>query len=198
MKLTPCANRGPECRMEHISKYTYMNAGHNNLNLKLAVAFLIGVIVGAFSFWIWTATQSAFSNKEQEQEIITNEITAGNQMGTVQDFNANKAQLYSDAIIVRNQSAGRMVVIEKAVFEEDGWVVIHEGTASHIGNALGATRFDSGVHSGVVELLRATEAGEMYRAVLYRDNGDREFNLDSDFPFLQNSNQPVLTTFTVE
>ena len=77
-------------------------------------------------------------------------------------------------------------------------MVIHEGTASHVGNALGAARFDKGEHSGVVGLLRPTEPGVTYRAVLYRDNGDKEFNLDTDFPFLQDGNQPVLTTFIVE
>ncbi len=183
--------------MEHISKYTHMNTESRNFNIKLFGVFLIGVVVGAFFVWMWTATQDALSDKEQV-EVVVSEIDKKDLTTSVQELNTVEAQLRNDAIIVRNQLAGMSVVVEKAVFEEDGWLVIHEGTASHIGNALGAARFDKGEHSGNVELLRTTEVGITYRAILYRDNGDKVFSLETDFPFLQNGNQPILTTFIVE
>lgn len=175
-----------------------MNTETGNQNMKLIVVFLIGVLVGGFSLWMWIATGEALLSKNTEEKIITKEEITENQKTTAQDLNTNETKLNSDGIVVRKQSPGLTVIIEKAVLEEDGWVVIHEGSASHIGNALGAARFDKGENSGVVELLRATELGVTYRAVLYRDNGDKEFNLDTDFPFLQDGNQPVLTTFIVE
>ncbi|MFC1731923.1 hypothetical protein ACFL6I_16515 [candidate division KSB1 bacterium] len=175
-----------------------MNGESGNQNFKLFAAFLIGVLVGSFSLWMWTATQSELFKKVSQEEVTNNEIASEEQTAIVQDFNATETQLHNDAVVVRNQASGLSVVVERAVLEEDGWVVIHEGTVSHIGNALGAARFDKGENSGVVELLRATEPGVTYRAVLYRDNGDKEFNLDTDFPFLQDGNQPVLTTFIVE
>lgn len=176
-----------------------MNTGTENQNMKLVGIFLIGVVVGSFSLWMWTATQNALSNnKEKVQKLETEEETLESQKTMVQDLNTKETQLYNASIIVRNQIRGNSVVVEMARLEEDGWVVIHEGTASQIGNALGAARFDAGEHSGIVELLRPTEVGKTYRAVLYRDNGDKEFGLDSDFPFLQDGNQPLLTTFSVE
>jgi hypothetical protein len=184
--------------MDHISKYTHMKPETGNQNMKLVGAFLIGVLVGGFSLWMWTATQDAFSNRDTEKKIVTEDVVTEDKTIIVQELDTEEAQLYNDSIIVRNQASGLIVVVEKAILEEDGWVVIHEGTVSHIGNALGAIRFDKGEFSGEVELLRATEVGVTYRAVLYRDNGDREFSLDTDFPFLQNGNQPVLTTFIVE
>ena len=124
-----------------------MDTEYRNQNLKLAGVFFIGVVVGAFSIWMWTATQDALSVKEAEREVVTTgEIDTNEQVATVQDFDANDVQLRSEEIVVASQPAGLTVVIEKAVFEEDGWVVIHEGTTSHIGNALGATRFDKGEH----------------------------------------------------
>lgn len=192
--------------MDHITKYTYMNTGTEingtQQNFRLLGAFLIGVIVGTASMWMWTATKDALVRKDTQvagQEVISDIKKGTAQVATsiVQDLDTVKVQLHNDAVVVQNQIAGLVVILEKVVFEEGGWVVIHEGTASHIGNALGAKRFDKGEHSGSVELLRATEVGKVYRAVLYRDNGDREFNLDSDFPFLKNGNEPVLTIFSV-
>ncbi len=183
--------------MEHISKYTFMDSEPRNFNIKLLGVFLIGIVIGAFFLWMWTATQDALSDKEQG-EVIVSETVVKDIATPVQELETVEAQLRSGAIIVRNQPAGMSVLIEKVILEEDGWLVIHEGTASHIGNALGAARFDKGEHNGNVELLRTTEVGITYRAVLYRDNGDKEFSLETDFPFLQNGNQPILTTFIVE
>jgi len=188
--------------MDHISKYTKMETESTYIkNSKLFGIFLIGVLVGIFSFWVWTATQSELSNREAAQKLVVDELSEDvgleEKTTNARELEVNE-ELRNDAIVVKNQPAGFTVFVEKVTFGEGGWVVIHEGTASHIGNALGAVRFDSGSYSGNVELLRATEKGKMYRAILYRDNGDREFNLDSDFPFLQDGNQPILTTFYAE
>ena len=173
-----------------------------NQSLKLIGIFLTGAIVGALSVWMWTATQDILSSEEviqvEDSTSASEEDAVQDQASTVQELVTDETQLRSDSIIVRNQRAGLLVEIEKVIFEEGGWLVIHEGTTSQVGNALGAARFDKGEHSGIVELLRATEVGMLYRAILYQDNGDKEFNLDSDFPLLQNGNQPVLTTFIVE
>ena len=170
-----------------------MNALSDKQNQKLALLFFIGVLVGIFLFWMWEATQNALI---QRSERGAASIENRSQTTAVENSNETTIQLQSSSIIVPNQRAGGSVVINKATLDEDGWVVIHEGTASYIGNALGAARFDKGEHSGVVELLRTTTPGNIYRAVLYRDNGDRMFSLDTDFPFLQDGNQPILTIFT--
>jgi hypothetical protein len=188
--------------MDHISKYTKMETESNYIkNFKFFIIFLTGIVVGIFSFWIWTATQNELSSREIVGTSIQNELNY--ETGFEEEItNALELEvnddLWNDAIFVKNQPAGFTVFVEKVTFEEGGWIVIHEGTASHIGNALGALRFYEGIHSGTVELLRSTERGNMYRAVLYRDNGDKKFDLDSDFPFLQDGNQPILTTFYVE
>lgn len=176
--------------MKHISTYTNMNTFTDRQNQKLVLSFLIGVLVGLGIFWMVNATRQELSpvvgNVKNTEE--------SSQKAAVQDFTTTPL-VRDNAIIVENQPAGSRVFVKKAMFEEDGWVVIHEGNTSFIGNALGAARFDAGENSGVVELLRNTEVGKMYRAILYRDNGDRTFSLENDFPFLGTGNQPILTTF---
>mgnify|MGYP000060687787 CR=1 FL=1 len=188
--------------MKHISKYMNMDKATENQNLKLVGAFLIGIIVGGFSIWMWTATKAELSNKIPKQKIFVdkpNKTISKDKITSIQNLNNTQARVYNDSIIVKDQAPGFTVNIKKAVLEEDGWVVIHEGTVSHIGNALGAARFNKGEYNNVVvDLLRTTKVGMVYRAVLYRDNGDKKFSLDTDFPFLQDGNQPVLTTFTVK
>src|SRR3989344_5391168 len=49
------------------------------------------------------------------------------------------------------------------------------------GRTLGAGRFEPGVHTDVdVPLLRTTEAGQSYQALIYVDDGDKEFDLHKD------------------
>lgn len=188
--------------MEHIS--SYMNGMPEKQNQKLIAAFLIGALVGVVGSWIVVSTMNALAERKQdnnnsylqgsEEEVNTdNQTVVGANIPGPSDI-----QVRNELISVSDQPAGATVAINKAVFEEAGWVVIHEGTASHIGNALGAARFDAGEHGGTVKLLRATEAGKTYRAVLYRDNGDRTFSLDTDFPFLGNGNQPIIATFVAQ
>lgn len=170
-----------------------MNILGDAVRKKIIISFIIGFLSGVFVLWLVTATiamnkqiseqESPIPVKENVQEQVT---VQKEEVGTL---------IRNDAVVVPDQKAGTRVIVSYVVFDDDGWVVIHEGTASHIGNALGATRFDAGEGSGVVELLRPIVAGSIYRAILYHDNGDREFSLDTDFPFLQNGNQPVVTMF---
>lgn len=166
---------------------------------RIIISFIIGFISGMFAVWLWTATVAITGKKTEVPAIVTEESQqqpAQTQVETQTQQAASVGRLIqNDSIVVPDQKAGSQVIVSYVVLDTPGWVVVHEGDASHIGNALGATRFDEGEYSGVVELLRPTVAGQIYRAILYHDNGDKEFSLDTDFPFLQNGNQPVVTMF---
>lgn len=173
---------GVECsNMEFMNKQTF----------KLISVFIIGVIIGGGSVWSWFG-QSALAPEVKEEAPL--EVTEESIIGKTNTF-INQELSKNAAIHVSNQPSGNSVVIDKVTLEEGGWVVIHEGTEGSIGNALGAVRLDAGEHQVKVDLLRATVEGVIYRAVLYRDNGDRQFNLDSDFPVIDSTGGPVVTMF---
>lgn len=160
-------------------------------SFKLAASFVVGLLVGGGIVWYWSNQVAVAPVVEEEVVInVSDEPIIGKP-----DIVINKELSKNTSIQVKNQPSGNTVLIDKVTIEEDGWVVIHEGTEGSIGNALGATRVDAGEHKVIVELLRATEPASMYRAVLYRDNGDREFSLDSDFPFIDSTGGPVVTMF---
>ncbi|MBL7045539.1 MAG: hypothetical protein ISR99_00705 [Parcubacteria group bacterium] len=158
---------------------------------KTASGFIAGFIVGGGI--VWYSTYQIDVVPEVIDDVVI-EVSSEPIVGK-SDIAINKELSKNSAILVKNQPSGDSVAIDKVVLEEDGWVVIHEGTEGSIGNALGAVRLDAGEYSVSVELLRATIEGQIYRAVLYRDDGDREFSLDSDFPFMDSSGGPVVTMF---
>jgi hypothetical protein len=92
----------------------------------------------------------------------------------------------SEAISVDLQKAGKLVKVNSVNMQEGangGWVVVHEVKSGVRKNALGATRIDSGSQKDVyVKLLRGMTAGGDYEIVLYKDNGDRKFDMKVDMP----------------
>ena len=83
----------------------------------------------------------------------------------------------TDAVVIANQPAGMAVTVESVTLSKSGWVAIRDNT----GRTLGAALFPAGVQSNVsVPLLRATSAGSRYQALLYYDDGNKNFNLHTE------------------
>ena len=120
--------------------------------------------------------------------------------GVLKDESVNVSGMLAEpnAIVVSSQKPGIMISISKIVFEKGGWVVIHEndGTGKP-GKILGAQLFDPGSwDNGKVELLRGTEDGGTYYAMLHQDNGDRAFDPKLDTPILGSNGAPIMMEFT--
>jgi hypothetical protein len=81
-----------------------------------------------------------------------------------------------ESVEVADQAAGSIVALQSVTLVNTGWVAVRDNE----GRILGAARFDEGTHTGVVELLRNTVAGNSYQVLLYVDDGDREFDLHKD------------------
>ena len=62
----------------------------------------------------------------------------------------------------------------------------------------GARRLDAGVHENVyVKLLRNTDGDKLYYIILYSDDGDGEFDIKKDSPFLTAKDAAYVTFETV-
>lgn len=102
----------------------------------------------------------------------------------------------TNAIAVSDQPPGMQVAIQLVTLAEDGWVAVHDDLDGRPGIILGAQRFNAGANqSGAVDLLRGTEEGRVYYAVLHRDDGDREFHHQKDILLTDAQGNPVMMRF---
>lgn len=101
-----------------------------------------------------------------------------------------------DVMTVFDQEPGLEVKIDRLNTPKSVWVAIHEDNGQgEPGNILGAQLFDVGTASGTVELLRGTEAGGTYYAMIHDDNGDRAFIPKMDAPILNAEGKPIMVIF---
>ena len=142
---------------------------------KHIVIFLLGLIVGFGSFWLWDKNNTGLADKNLDE---AKEISASAKEDAADDTNTKER----NRVIVVSQEAGSLVVVTEVQAEAPTWVAIHEDVDGKPSNILGAQLFDAGVHSGIVALLRNTEPGRTYHAILYKDNGDRVFDYVIDLP----------------
>lgn len=151
--------------------------------------FVIGLIIGVLVMWIFGGTKgSEDATKTSELSTTTAEDLVGEvgeevstNLGQVEVAPTENTTVGTDSLTVQNQSSGATVFIETLNVTASTWVAVHDVKSDGtLGNILGARRFEPGMRSGVVELLRNTVSGTNYSAVMYRDNGDREFNKNTD------------------
>ena len=95
-----------------------------------------------------------------------------------------------EALTVSDQAAGSEVAVANMTIGKTTWVAIRDAKTKWI---LGARRFESGITTGTVELLRATTAGTAYEVVMYVDNGDNVFDFHTDSLV-----DGIVSTFTVK
>lgn len=173
--------------------------------LKAIVLLLIGFIIGFATHAFTISKESVISGDENSanEELIDVESgsddagdagDASDGISAVGDDSKGSdepAKTQLDAIpnnssnggcsfSVIDQSAGGVVYISQLVFVEESWIAIREDNNGDLGNILGARRYPAGTHTGAVELLRNTESGQTYYAVVYIDDGDKIFNHKKD------------------
>jgi hypothetical protein len=160
---------------------------------KYVLTALIAFLIGFGSAWLYL--NQGDTSRQETGKNIKEESAANNSANSSGDGGVTLL-LDKNAIIVNDQEAGARVSVAKVVLEKGGWAVVHEDDGTgRPGKILGAQLFDAGTWSGEVTLLRGTEAGRVYYAMLHHDNGDRAFDPKIDTPILGSNNQPIMTTF---
>lgn len=136
-------------------------------------------------------------NKEEETSSSgTSTNTGGNIGGTNTSTSPTSVEVPgTNAVVANDQPAGNKVEVTLVTLSKSGWVVIHEDNNGKPGSVLGARRYDSGIHLGEVELLRGTQKGMTYYAMLHLDDGDKQFDLAKDLPILGEGGVVLMDSF---
>jgi len=157
----------------------------------LVIAVVIALLVGLAAGWMLSKpkySEPLETSGETPDEIFLDEIA---QEDTIE------SKVTDNSVTVFDQPAGSTVQVLSVSLIQNGWVVIHEDRDGRPGNILGAQRFTAGLHpeGGEVELLRWTEEGETYYAMLHDDDIDRSFDLTTDLPLTDENGKVILATF---
>ena len=104
----------------------------------------------------------------------------------------------SGAVSVADQKAGMTVAVESVTVPPPGvWVAVREVNGGDLGNVLGAVLVGGPRSAVSVPLLRATEPGRRYAVELYRNDGNRTFDLAVLSVYVDfDTGEPVIDYFT--
>lgn len=100
------------------------------------------------------------------------------------------------SVSVKNQPAGKAIVIDEVVSSKPVWIAIHADNKGQLGGVLGARLVAGSAKSISVGLLKPAEVGTYY-AVLHTDNGNRKYANKEDAVILGSDGKPVLSMFKV-
>jgi len=158
------------------------------------------LIVGTVGFILGVAVTAALFALRDDGTMPT----ATNENGAMEESDMKASKVPSvisssgDRVDVDDQRAGAVVRLTSVTLSSSSWVAVHEDVGGSPGNILGAIRFDQGTSRGDLSLLRPTQPAQLYYVRLYRDNGDREFNLEDDLLLVSTANVPIEDTFRTQ
>ncbi len=167
------------------------------------VALIVGVLAGFQIGKLIFRDDGVMSERMDEKKIEEGSMNLRQDANEFSKEEKNKAQIPKmvssgdNAILVSDQAPGGRVVILSVTLSQAGWVVIHEDRNGKPGSILGAHRFEKGTRSGSVDLLRRTESGRIYYAMIHGDDdGDHVFDYKKDLPVQDVSGNTVMVKFT--
>lgn len=180
-----------------MDKNSKEGTAHTN-KTQLIIVFLIGFLFGLLIGPTFSGDNGTSVEEEEVIEEVTEEekVLGESAKTDTTTVTTTTVDTTLNNITVTDQIAGDRVLISLVSLSDGGWVVVHEIVDGVPANALGAQRFDMGVHKDMsVDLLRQTEVGHTYVAILYSDNGDGMFSLGEDIPFVNTSGEFISATF---
>jgi len=173
--------------------------------IAVIITFVIAFWLGFFAGWLITGRQAspAWRQAGPESAFFSEEENAAMQEGegdtARKTISTGNTASGNNNISAENQLAGRTARVNAATLDREGWVVIHEDAEGRPGAILGAAWLPGGIHENVsVDLLRTTEAGRRYYAMLHHEaNGDGThlFDLEKDLPMQDASGAIIMISF---
>ncbi len=175
---------------------------------KTVVSFVVGLLIGGLLVWAFSGPANESPKADKSDDTKTEETTTNEEAteGTASEA-SETAEVSIEApkptlsvgdgkIVVRDQAASSAIQLESATYPvSEGWVGVRTYEGEQLGYILGVVRFseEQGLVPNQIVLQRPTTAGKQYAVVVYKENGDREFNLAKDVQI-----DTVFATFTAQ
>jgi hypothetical protein len=103
-----------------------------------------------------------------------------NDNATTTEETANENSNDINRVMISDQYPGNIAYVSSVQLSNPGFVVIQEDKDGVPGNVIGSKYFEEGINTGKVMLTKNTVEGKVYYAVLYKDDGDKLFDIEKD------------------
>jgi hypothetical protein len=159
---------------------------------KTIVSFVVGLLIGGLLVWAFSGPASDESAKEEvKEDAVGKEVkneskevtTTTEQTEVTQPVEKATLPVGEGKISIGDQSASSAIKLDAATYPiAEGWVGVRDYSNGQLGGLLGVVRFSEaqGLVPNQIVLQRSTTAGNEYAVVVFKENGDREFNLAED------------------
>lgn len=174
-----------------------MDGTKTTTNWIIAGLVALAVIIGGG--WLIARERSNASTSGMASSTVeTSTETTGSTKGSNQNTSVSTDKVASasgETVTVLDQPAGDRVIVADVTLSKPSWVVIRDTNKW----ALGAAWFPASAKSVDVPLLRKTVPGHTYEAVIYVDDGDKQFAVHGgDMMVTGSEGAPVSSTFTAK
>ena len=174
-------------------------------NLRYFVFALIAIIVILGLFWVIGNREGDTEPLQEDQEASEEREEADVEEEVSEDeetIHEEEESEHEDVIEVLDQERGDSVFVSSMNLTDNRWIVIHEDREGELGNILGARLFTEDATEGEVGLLRNTEEGKDYHAVLYmvaerEEEVGRQFDTKRDVPLIKDGGEVKKVIFSV-
>jgi hypothetical protein len=170
---------------------------NNDESKKTLVAFVVGLLIGGMLVWAFSGP----SDKKTD-EVNSDEKTASTTMESeemtleAEDAAPTLKVAEKGEIVIKDQPAASTVKIDSATYPVgEGWIGVRQYNDDKLGYILGVVRFSEsqGLIPEDIILQTPTTAGKKYAVVVFKEDGDFDFNLSGDVQI-----EEIYTTFTAE
>lgn len=169
---------------------------------KTVVSFVVGLLIGGLLVWAFSSPEDtnskvANTDKSDKKEQVSNKEVVDEDVEENEDEEVEKVVVPKEdtasksptlpvgngKITVNDQPAGSHIEMVSATYPvSEGWVGVRSYEDGQVGRILGVMRFseEQGLVPDGITLVTPTVAGQTYAIVVFKEDGDRSFDLTKD------------------
>ncbi len=175
---------------------------------KTVVSFVVGLLIGGLLVWAFSGPADDSKKADKTDDVKTEEAAEMDDDSAETSSESEASEVATEEvakptlsvgegkIVVNDQPASSAIMLESATYPvSEGWVGVRTYENGQLGYILGVVRFseEQGLVPNQIVLQRPTTAGKEYAVVVYKENGDLDFNLAEDVQI-----DSVFATFTAK
>ena len=154
---------------------------------KTLVAFVVGLLIGGMLVWAFTGPDKddkMMGDDDKTMASSTDDMMNNDEDDAMMDDKKmEKLNVGEGDIQINDQAASKAIEMKSAEYPlKEGWIGVREYDNDKLGKVLGVNRFSEsqGLVPEKIELVTSTTPGHKYAIVIYKEDGDFDFDFAKD------------------